>query len=54
MHFGAKISSETLMFGLLPQHWAWGQLHFFAITWFPGSSGQGEGQGPESNCPTLG
>lgn len=44
------ISSETQVSGVSPhpQHWAWGQLHFLAVTWFPGLAGPGEEQGPES------
>lgn len=38
---------RDLVFGELPQHWAQGQLQFLAITWFPGSSEQGEEQGPD-------
>jgi hypothetical protein len=34
-----QIPSETLLSRLLPQHWAWGQLHFLTITWFPGLAG---------------
>ena len=34
--------------GAPSQFWAWGQLQFLVVTWFPGLSGRGEEQGPES------
>ncbi|EPQ03716.1 Complement C4-A [Myotis brandtii] len=44
------ISSVTQVSGVppCPQHWAWGQLHFSVVTWFPSLAGPGEEQGPES------
>ena len=34
--------------GAPSQFWAWGQLQFLLVTWFPGLSGPGEEQGSES------
>lgn len=44
------LSSATQVSGVppCPQHWAWGQLQFLLVTWFPSLAGPGEEQGPES------
>lgn len=44
IYLWAMISSETQVSGVPPQYWAWGQLHFLVITWFPSLAGPGEEQ----------